>query len=64
MNPKAAKLVAELVGGEVMNSGGRVLTVVATGKTIAEARDKVYLNLPRIRFDGCHYRKDIAAGEA
>ena len=41
-----------------------MLTVVATGKTIAEARDKVYLNLPHIRFDGCHYRKDIAAGEA
>ena len=27
MNPKAARLVAELVGGEVMDSGGGVLTV-------------------------------------
>jgi phosphoribosylamine--glycine ligase len=34
--------------------------VVATGKTIAEARQKVYANLPRIHFEGCHYRKDIA----
>jgi phosphoribosylamine--glycine ligase len=46
--------------GEALTSGGRVLTVVATGKTIAEAREKVYANIPRIHFEGCHYRKDIA----
>jgi phosphoribosylamine--glycine ligase len=46
--------------GQVLTSGGRVLTVVAMGKTIAEAREKVYANIPRIRFEGCHYRKDIA----
>jgi phosphoribosylamine--glycine ligase len=46
--------------GEVLTSGGRVLTVVATGKTIDEAREKVYANIPRIHFEGCHYRKDIA----
>jgi len=46
--------------GEVLTSGGRVLTVVATGKTIAEAREKVYANIPQIHFEGCHYRKDIA----
>jgi len=46
--------------GQVLTSGGRVLTVVAMGKTITEAREKVYLNLPRIHFEGCHYRKDIA----
>ena len=46
--------------GEVLTNGGRVLTVVATGKTIAEAREKVYANIPRIHFEGCHYRKDIA----
>ena len=46
--------------GEVLTSGGRVLTVVATGKTIAEAREKVYANISRIHFEGCHYRKDIA----
>ncbi len=46
--------------GEVLTSGGRVLTVVATGKTIAEARDKVYANISKIHFEGCHYRKDIA----
>jgi phosphoribosylamine--glycine ligase len=46
--------------GQVLTNGGRVLTVVATGKTIAEAREKVYANMPGIYFEGCHYRKDIA----
>jgi len=46
--------------GQALTSGGRVLTVVAMGKTIAEAREKVYANIPRIHFKGCHYRKDIA----
>jgi len=40
-----------------------VLTVTATGKTMKEARDKVYRNIPDVNFDGCHYRKDIAARE-
>jgi phosphoribosylamine--glycine ligase len=48
---------------QICTDGGRVLTVTATGKNMTEARAKVYRNLPRIRFDGCHYRKDIAAGE-
>jgi phosphoribosylamine--glycine ligase len=46
--------------GQVLTSGGRVLTVMARGKTIAEAREKVYANVPRIKFEGCHYRQDIA----
>jgi len=46
--------------GQILTSGGRVLTVVAMGNNIAEAREKVYANIPRIHFEGCHYRKDIA----
>ena len=46
--------------GQVLTSGGRVLTVMARGKSLAEAREKVYANIPRIQFEGCHYRKDIA----
>ena len=46
--------------GEVLTAGGRVLTVVALGKTLAEAREKVYANVSRISFKGSHYRKDIA----
>jgi phosphoribosylamine--glycine ligase len=47
-------------GGQVLTSGGRVLTVTATGKNLVEAREKVYKNITRIQFEGCHYRKDIA----
>ena len=47
-------------GGEILTSGGRVLTVAALGKNLAEAREKVYNNIGRIRFSGCYYRKDIA----
>jgi phosphoribosylamine--glycine ligase len=48
---------------QVVTSGGRVLTVVACGKTLAEARERVYANIPRIHFEGAHYRKDIAVIE-
>ena len=50
-------------GGMIHTDGGRVLTVAATGGDIAKAREKVYNNLPRIHFEGCHYRKDIAQRE-
>jgi phosphoribosylamine--glycine ligase len=46
--------------GEVLTNGGRVLTVVAKGKDLAEVRKKVYANISRIKFEGCYYRKDIA----
>lgn len=46
--------------GKICTAGGRVLTVVATGKTIADARSKAYRNVSRISFENCHYRKDIA----
>jgi len=48
-----------LDSGRVVTNGGRVLTVVATGKTLNEAREKAYNNITRINFAGCHYRKDI-----
>ncbi len=50
-------------GGRTVTDGGRVLTVTSTGRTIKDARDKVYSNIQYINFEGCHYRKDIAARE-
>ena len=47
-----------------LTDGGRVLTVAAKGDSIAHARSVVYQHLPRIQFEGCHCRKDIAAREA
>jgi phosphoribosylamine--glycine ligase len=49
--------------GIIYTNGGRVLTVVGTGKDMAEAREKVYHNIPNIYFEGCYYRKDIALRE-
>jgi len=49
--------------GIIYTDGGRVLTVAGTGKDMAEAREKVYHNIPNIYFEGCYYRKDIALRE-
>lgn len=46
--------------GKLITSGGRVLGVNALGKEIKEARKKAYEALNKIRFEGMHYRKDIA----
>jgi phosphoribosylamine--glycine ligase len=47
--------------GAVVTAGGRVLTVVATGSSLAEARAKAYRNVQRIHFRNAYYRRDIAA---
>ena len=46
--------------GQLVTNGGRVLTIVALGDTMAEARERAYANASRVRFEGVHYRKDIA----
>jgi len=46
--------------GEVVSSGGRVLSVTALGDTIAAARDLAYAAVGKIQFEGCHFRRDIA----
>ena len=46
--------------GDVVTTGGRVLTVAAKGESLVQARQKVYNNISRISFKGAHYRKDIA----
>ena len=49
-------------GGETLTSGGRVLGVTALGGTLAEARTRAYEAAARITFEGCYFRRDIAAG--
>tara|TARA_B100001123_G_scaffold238751_1_gene267329 strand:+ start:822 stop:2069 length:1248 start_codon:yes stop_codon:yes gene_type:complete len=44
----------------VVTNGGRVLTVVARGPTLAAARAKAYENAQFIRFEGAYMRSDIA----
>ena len=48
--------------GKLVTAGGRVLSVVAQGETLAEARRKVYDSVFQIRFDGMQFRKDIGEG--
>ena len=48
--------------GNVVTSGGRVLSVVATGKSYEEARQKAYSEIEKISFPGMFFRKDIATG--
>ena len=46
---------------KVLSDGGRVLTVVGQGGDLAEARQRAYDAVKRIRFEGSFYRSDIAA---
>jgi phosphoribosylamine--glycine ligase len=46
-----------------VTSGGRVLTVVALGDSISEARERAYRNVERIHFEGASYRHDLALRE-
>jgi phosphoribosylamine--glycine ligase len=47
--------------GRIVSAGGRVLSVTATGKDLAQARQRAYRSAERIRLAGSHYRTDIAA---
>ena len=47
--------------GQFIATGGRVLSVVATGATFAIARSRAYDALGHIHLEGSHYRTDIAA---
>jgi phosphoribosylamine--glycine ligase len=48
-------------GGKIVTGGGRVLSVVALGSTLAEARSRANAAAERIRFKGRIYRRDIGA---
>ena len=47
--------------GRVRTTGGRVLAVTALGDDLADARARAYAAVELVRFDGVHYRRDIAA---
>ncbi|MFE7815076.1 phosphoribosylamine--glycine ligase [Streptomyces sp. NPDC057433] len=51
-------------GDAIVSAGGRVLSVTATGEDLAEARDRAYRAVARIRLDGSQHRADIAAEAA
>ena len=47
-------------GGRVVTAGGRVLAVSALGADVPAARKLAYEAADRVRFDGVHYRRDVA----
>ena len=49
------------VADGIVTDGGRVLSVTATGQTVAEARVTAYCGVERIRFKDSFSRRDIAA---
>ena len=47
--------------GRLVTNGGRILNLVGTGATVAEARTAAYAAAAHIDFAGMHFRTDIAA---
>jgi phosphoribosylamine--glycine ligase len=45
----------------LLATGGRVLSVVATGTDFASARKQAYAGIEKIQLEASHYRSDIAA---
>ena len=50
----------KMENGALVTSGGRVLSVTATGATMQKAVENAYAGVAKIHFDGAHFRKDIA----
>jgi phosphoribosylamine--glycine ligase len=48
-------------GDQIVTNGGRVLGVTALGKDLKSAQAAAYAAVENIRFDGAHFRRDIAA---
>ena len=46
-------------GNDIVAVGGRVLSVTATGKTVAEAQARAYAAVDLIHWDGSFCRRDI-----
>ena len=44
---------------KIVTNGGRVLSIVSSGKTMNEALEKSYNNIDKINFEGKTFRKDI-----
>jgi phosphoribosylamine--glycine ligase len=49
-------------GTQLLATGGRVLSVVSTGKDFEQARERAYAALDKITLEGSYYRRDIAQG--
>ena len=46
-------------GGKLINQAGRVVSVCARAASLSEALAKAYQAVPKVRFEGARYRRDI-----
>lgn len=56
-----AHAATAVLDDDLVATGGRVLSVVATGADFAQARERVYAGVGDIALQGAQYRTDIAA---
>ncbi|HON06623.1 MAG TPA: phosphoribosylamine--glycine ligase [Verrucomicrobiota bacterium] len=60
-NVKVFNAGTALNGDKFITNGGRVLGVTAYAETLQKARDIAYAAVDKIKFEGAHFRRDIAA---
>ncbi|QJT82553.1 phosphoribosylamine--glycine ligase [Kosakonia sp. MUSA4] len=46
--------------GQLISNGGRVIAISTTGSDFRDAREKLYNIAKQVKFEGMHYRTDIA----
>lgn len=46
-------------GGEYVSNGGRVLSILGKGATLADAREAAYATIKQVKMEGSFYRSDI-----
>ena len=59
-NTKVFHAGTQRAGDQFVTNGGRVLGVTAWAGSLKDARDAAYRAVDKIKFDGAHYRRDIA----
>ena len=53
----------EILDGNLITSGGRVLTISGIGESKDVLRNDIYKKMSQVKFDGKHYRNDIGLTE-
>jgi phosphoribosylamine--glycine ligase len=60
-NTKVFHAGTAISGDQIVTAGGRVLGVTAWGRDLGSACDAAYAAVETIRFEGAHFRRDIAS---
>ena len=53
----------EILDGNLITNGGRILTISGIGENKGALRNVVYEKMCQIKFEGKHYRNDIGLTE-